>query len=181
MARNTGSANTDIVALLGGQTLDGAAAIDGVANRTLHVSTTQAATGANTDATDLWTYSLPANTLSADGKGLRVTVFGTFAANGNTKIVKVKFGATEVVSYSNVAQNVWTATIPVLRTGASAQLANGTFVAGAGLSHANISVTTPAADTTAAITISVVGQNGTANASDIVFRGAIVEAIGIAS
>ncbi len=38
--------------------------------------------------------SIPANTLAVDGQGLRFFAFGTFAANGNGKRIRVRFGTT---------------------------------------------------------------------------------------
>ena len=45
-------------------------------------------------ATDLMTYTLPANSLSAAGKGVRVTAWGTTLTNSNTKTVSFFFGST---------------------------------------------------------------------------------------
>lgn len=142
-------------------------------------SVTTASTPADTNETDLWTYSLPANTLDANAKGVRITVFGSYAANGNNKTIKLYFGATVISDSGAAAANGtnWRFDATVLRTGASAEVANvlrviGAYAAGTGNSHS-----TPAADTTGAITIKMTGQNGTANAGDIIFRGATVEII----
>lgn len=148
----------------------GLAGIGGV----LTVSTTQTQTGANTTETDLWTYALPANTLSTNGYGLRITAFGTKAANGNSVSARLYFGATEILLGSTSQSGVgWRLTGHVFRTGASAQLAEGKSLMGS--TSITGTVTTPAADTTGAITIKMTGQNGSANAGDIVFRGAFVE------
>jgi hypothetical protein len=179
MSTPTGSANTDIVALLGGTGgfNDTVTAIQGVASRVLSVSTTQAGTGANTDETTLWSYALPANTLSANGKGVRITVYGTTAANANTKTRKLYFGATAVANVGDANNNAnWVFVAVVTRTGASAQISMAEINTAEGAAQRN-TLTTPAEDTTGAITISVTGQNGTANADDIVFRGAIVETL----
>lgn len=153
----------------------------GAASGALTVSTTSAQTGADTNETDLWTYSLPANTLSANGKGVRVTAWGNKAANANTVTPRLYFGATVLASASIVTSGaVWRITADVLRTGASAETAFATIMYAASGNDSNFvpSRPEPAADTTAAITIKVTGQNGTASAGDIVFRGAIVELIG---
>jgi hypothetical protein len=179
MSTPTGSANTDIVALLGGTGgfNDTVTAIQGVAARVLSVSTTQAGTGANTDETDLWTYSLPANTLSANGKGVRIRIFGTYAGNGNTKTVRSKFGATSLTAVAGAPNDgMWRVDAVVIRTGASAQIGSADHADNA-IGYRSASLTTPAEDTTGAITIKVTGTNGTANANDIVFRGAIVETL----
>jgi hypothetical protein len=143
----------------------------------LSVNTTEASTGADTNETDLWTYSLPANTLNANGKSVRITAWGTTAANTNNKTFQLYFGATGLRSMSTTGSaNGWHYTATVTRTGASAQLSVGVgLVGGGGIQNPLIS--TPAADTTGAITIKVTGTNGVASANDIVFRGAIVEVL----
>lgn len=140
----------------------------------LTVSTTEAQTTAVTTEETLWTYSLPANTLSANNYGLRITTFGAYAANGNTKTVKVYLGATVIASGSSTDNNVqWRYNGEIFRTGASAQLVN--MVRLVASTTVQSGVVSAAIDTTAAITIKVTGQNGTASAGDIVFRGAVVE------
>jgi hypothetical protein len=142
----------------------------------LTTTTASAGTAADTNETDLWTYSLPANVLNANGKTVRITAFGTLAANANSKTPRLYFGGT-LVAFNTVLSNNqgWRLTADVVRTGASAQLASGLYAGGAGNGFlANLPVT-PAASTTAAITIKVTGQNGTASANDIVFLGAVVE------
>jgi len=145
----------------------------------LTVNTTQAGTPASTAETDLWTYSLPANTLNANNKGVRITVFGTTAANGNAKTVRLYFGGTVIGDRGTSIFGTggsWRYESEVIRTGASAQLAVGAAVYNGATQ--GVDVTTPAGDTTGAIVIKVSGQNGTAVANDIVFRGAVVEVIG---
>jgi hypothetical protein len=139
----------------------------------LTVSTTTAQTGANTTETDLWTYSLPANTLSADGYGVRITGSLSFAANVNNKTWRLYFGST-VVATNALGANGGSTRIgaEVFRTGASAELGMGYTLQSTSL---NTLHSTPAEATTGAITIKITGQNGTANAGDIVFRGAMVE------
>jgi hypothetical protein len=140
------------------------------------VSATQAGTAANTTETDLWTYSLPANALSADAKGLRITVYYQTAANANTKTTKLYFGSTVLASRAAADSGANGQFVgEVLRTGASAQ-------AGFVESKINTSVfattyTTPAEATSGAISIKVTGQNGTASANDVVFKAAIVETL----
>lgn len=142
----------------------------------LHVSTTQTATGADTTETDLWTYSLPANTLNANGKGVRVTVFGTYAANGNTKTGKLYFGSTVVSTHSGTTNNAtWWHAATILRTSATAQIAfNDARIGASNITQAK---TEPAETLSGAVTIKFTGTNGSANANDIVFLGAIVETL----
>jgi hypothetical protein len=137
-------------------------------------STTQAATIADTNETDLWTYTLPANSLNANLKGVRIHVFGTFGATANNKTIKLYFAGTQIGALTSAGNNVaWEMLGTVLRTGASSQLAGGAI--NVDLSSQRAVVTTPAGDTTTGLIIKMTGQNGTAAANDIVFRGAIVE------
>ena len=169
----------DPIILNNAQVAPGTGTAIGKVSSVLTVSTTQAGTPASTAETTLWTYSLPANTLSANAKGVRVTVFGSFAANTNTKTLRLKFGATTVFSESGAGAfngNGFVASGVVVRTGASAQVGIGNMMFGGGA--ATDAPVTPAEDTTAAIAIAFTGENGIASANDIVFRGAIVEALG---
>jgi len=73
----------------------------------------------------LMQYSLPANTLAVNGRGVRITVGGTFAANANTKTLIVYFGAA-TIGFSNslvVAPNgvSYTGTFTVHRVSATTQ------------------------------------------------------------
>jgi hypothetical protein len=144
------------------------------ATRVLTNSTTTASTGANTTETDLWTYSMPANTLVADGKAVRIAVYGSTAANANVKTVRLYFGSTLLRTVFSAASNneTWYATAVVLRSGASAEVAVTYNIISGTVASTN---TAPNEATASPIVIRVTGQNGTATAGDIVFRGAVVE------
>lgn len=140
----------------------------------LHKSVTSAQTGNNTDETTLWSYSLPAGTLASDGQAVRITAFGTFAANANTKTINLKFGGTTLRQFSSTFNNqTWVMTGEVFRTGATAQF--GTVRGQTGATSAPAVLTTPGATLANAVTIELTGQNGTASDGDIVFRSAVVE------
>lgn len=153
------------------------------ASGVLTVNTTQAATGANTTETDLWTYSLPANSLSADGKTVRITAYVLTAANANNKTVKLYFGSQLVNTTTAVALNAGLVQLQmdVTRTAAATQELIGKTIYGAADGSAITAQRSDhingTQDTTTAITIKVTGQNGTAAANDIVFRSALVEAL----
>ena len=53
---------------------------------------TPAGTPANTNETTLQTFTLPANTLDAPGRCLKIRAWGTFGANANGKTVRLYFG-----------------------------------------------------------------------------------------
>jgi hypothetical protein len=144
----------------------------------LTVNTTQTGTTAVTTEEDLWTYSLPANTLSANGKTLRITVFFKHATNGNDKLKKLYFGSTVIAQHQgtqSAISGIIQATL--VRTSATAQLAWNVVVGpgNAAVTSQPAIETTPAETLSGAVTIKFTGQNGTASANDIVFRAAIVE------
>lgn len=150
---------------------------------TINVNTTAVSTAANTAETDLITKSVAANTLSANGKMLRITAYGTCAATATTKRVRLYFGATAIVDTAAITLNSksWMCVGYVIRTGAATQLATGeyrtndsTSTTTAGLMLAQ---STPAETLSGAVIVKITGLNGTANATDITCSALIVEAM----
>lgn len=133
------------------------------------------------DATDdtLHTFSLPAGFLTAIGtnSGLRIQAWGTVAANGNDKRIRLLFGTT-VISSGTVTINAknWYAQLTVLRSGLSTQSVVGNMdsdAAGIPTYYA-----AGAEDETAAITIKSTGSSlTTAAANDVLGKGFMVEVI----
>jgi hypothetical protein len=148
-----------------------------VVSGTLTTNTTTAGTIADTNETDLWTYSLPANTLNVDGRTLRITTWFTVANNANNKRVRLYVGGTAIgdsgaFAFGSALNQVKLQGI-VWRTGAAAELTMTELVFNGGSPSTYTAVL--ASDTTAAITIKVTGLNGTASANDIIFKSAVVE------
>jgi hypothetical protein len=137
-------------------------------------STTQAATGANTTATDLYSYTMQANTLGTNGEAVRIIASGTTAANANNKRIDIKFGGT-IVSGNDftTSGDAWHLEATVYRTGAATQVADGVALRSSNIM--DIRTATPTIDLTAAVAITVVGTNTVASANDIVLRTARVE------
>lgn len=150
----------------------GDAKVVGVAN----VNVTAAGTGANTTETDLISYSLPANSLSANGKAVRIYAWGTTTAAAANRLVKLYFGAGTVVTgtVSINAVTVWQIAATVVRTGATTQLLSGYFADNAASTFLPLSGT-PTETLTGAVTIKVTGTNGTAVANQVRQLGMIVE------
>lgn len=151
---------------------------EGRATGVLTTNTTSVNSPADTNENDLWSYTLPANTLSANGKGVRVYAWGTTAANTNTKTMRPYFAGSNMTGIATTTSGAsWFLEMVVLRTGASSQIA-----AVRNLVNANAVVVaggpTGNGDTTTALIIKVTGQSGTGTAADIVFKGAIVEVLG---
>src|SRR5574342_232216 len=136
-----------------------------LANSSTNVTTTLSAT-----EQDLFNFSIPANTLSANNQYLHLTFRDRNAATGNTKQLRMYFGATLMGDTTAVASNNnwWAGQCYIWRTGAAAQKAicgannwtnTGSWATAQGGGGA---ISTPAADTTAAITIRITGTDGTA-------------------
>lgn len=135
-------------------------------------STTHANSGAG--ETTLSSYVLPQASLDVNGKAIRISAYGTFAANGNTKTIKVKFGAT-VLTVHAAATNAggWVAQALVIRTSSTTQKCIGWVVTGTTQTG---SYSTGAETLNGNVTITTTGQ-GTSS-SDIVQEVFFVETIG---
>lgn len=133
-------------------------------------------TGADTTEITAHTYTLPANSLSANGKAVRVRAWGTTAANANNKTWKLQWGGTDIYTTGAVAANAknWAIEATIIRTAAGAQDIHVTgHFNGALITASNITTATENEATDLAITSRI--QNGTASANDIVEEGFIVE------
>jgi len=169
---------TGATALTGGLTINagtGAATVTPVG--VLTVSTAIVTSAATAKTTNI-SYSLPANTLSADGKGIRITTWGTCAGNGNNKTVTVDVGAGAAIAATTgaVANNAghFRLVVEVIRTGAAALACSSLAVSNA---TAKVTTVTDTSDTTAAILIAITSTNGTAS-DDTIHKGYLIEALG---
>lgn len=137
-------------------------------------TTAQATTGTVEEV--LATCTLPANAMSANGKGVRITAWGSLAANGNSKTLNLRFGGlsgTIIAAWTSTGNaSGWNLFSTVIRTGAATQVAFGN---GYGFNLAPR--TTDAAPTqtlSGAVDIVVTGTTATAS-GDATFKGLIVE------
>lgn len=142
------------------------------------IKSTDAQTGGNvgTGEDTLMGYVMAANLLANNGESLLVRAHGTFAANGNTKTLKVLFGATTLFTKTNTSNNIdWTLEIEIIRTGAATQKCNVKYMASSGAIDSNYSATTE--NLTSALTLSIKGE-GTADndivkqVAKVIFQGA---------
>lgn len=125
----------------------------------------------NTETT-LYTYTVKANTLNVNGRGVRLTAAGTFAGNANTKTVKLKYGGTDLTSGTfSGAFNAcfWRLQAEVFRTAASAQIALPIFYVDCGATDSTIinngsAVASNASDAILLLT----GTSSAASSNDIV-------------
>ena len=153
-----------------------ALAVNAQATTRLYSNGTSSGTPADTNEDILMSYSLPAGFLSTVGQTLEIVAFGTCAANGNNKTMKLYFGASVISSGTLTTNNKnWVARLTVIRNAASTQAVLGEML----VDTTNITPYFNAgSDTdTSVITIKVTGQSGTGTASDIVCKGLIVKSL----
>lgn len=138
-------------------------------------SVTSASTTAVTTEETLWSYSLPAGTLASRGQAVRIRVFGSTANNANSKTIRLKWGASSVrdISTSTTGGIGWRYDCTIMRSGAAAQVIDCALQIGS--SPGTYFALSGTETLSGAVTIALTGQNGTANAGDITFLGAIVE------
>lgn len=136
-----------------------------LANSSTNVTTTLAAT-----EQDLFNFSIPANTLSANNQYLVLSFYDRNAATGNTKQFRMYFGATLMGDTTAVASNNnwWFGTCTIWRTGAATQKSvcgannwtnTGSWATAQGGGGA---IATPAENTAGPITIRLTGTDGVA-------------------
>jgi hypothetical protein len=86
-----------------------------------------------TGASNLLTAILKANALHKNGQRVRITAQGKFAANDNTKQIRILAGSTELFDSGNLTSNDvgWTIIVDIVRTGSDTQLVIGVAFVGA--------------------------------------------------
>lgn len=144
------------------------------------ITTSVGNVGAGTD--DLMTYSLPANSLNATGKAVRITAWGRTANNANAKTVELKFGAQGIASLACTINQLgfWKVDAIVVRTGSSAQASFASIDNSLGtVANANKYIDAPLESDTAVIIIKCTGA--ATNNNDLLQEGMFVELIGSAS
>lgn len=154
--------------------------------RPLAWSFVDAGTPASVAETVLKTYTIPADMLNADGKAIKFRFFGFFAANANSKTLRVRLGpvtltGTVIVAPAAAAYNglEWEIVGTIFRGATDAQrCASRTFIDGAPSANTvQIGRVAAANDDAAAMLLEMTGQNGTATANDIVCAGHQIEYI----
>ena len=133
---------------------------------TLKVDTTAVGNvGAGPDA--LISYSIAGNTLATNGDSLEVFCAGTFAANANSKQLKLIYGATTLFDTTAQLQNGgdWEFHAHIIRTGAATQKAICRFTIGATtmLMVTKADYTTPGETLSGAVTLKCEATTSTSN------------------
>jgi hypothetical protein len=113
-----------------------------VSSGILDVNTTQVGTvGTGEDV--LYTYTVEADTLAADGDTIRGRISGIVGNNGNVKSIKLKFGATTFMTRGTTTPTIgqgFTIDFEITRTGATSQKCNATFSGSDGTASSYYSV-----------------------------------------
>lgn len=144
----------------------------------LSVKLTSTGNGADTTEDTLLSYSIPAATMGANGvQGFEIEAWGTTAANGDNKVIKIYFGSA-VMSMGTITDSAknWWMKMQVWRTGTNTQV----VVAKAQHDTTMVTptVTTATETETGAITAKVTGQNSSnATANTVVAKAFTVRAI----
>jgi len=134
--------------------------------------------GAGTD--DLMTYPLPADSLSANNKGIRVAAWGTTAANANAKTLTFAFGATTVLSKSIALGDVaiqWRVEATILRASSGAQVISALVYYGESPNSCTPFLFSASTTENEAVAITIKCTGAATADNDIVQRGMIVEFI----
>lgn len=124
--------------------------------------------------TDLIAFSLPASSLSANGKGVRIKVCGTTAANTNTKTIRLYFGSSVIISNDITtapSNKAWLFEADVFRDSSTTQEFHAKGLVGT--VPQTMAMSSLSATMSSAITIKVTGQ-GSAS-SDITAKFLTVE------
>lgn len=151
-------------------------------NCTLNFDTTLAGTPGNVTETTLFTYSLTAATLDTDNDFIHVIAWGTVAANANNKTLRFKFGSTTFSSGTDaINSKTWVLESYIIRKAAGNQdmitrlyATNNTTPLWTDAITGVSSFQEPAENLNGAVTISITGQNGFAQASDIRYEGSLI-------
>lgn len=150
----------------------------------LYAWTTATATIANTSETSLGSRTLGLGTFGNNGQGIHVIAFGEFGGNANNKTVRIRIGGLTgdiLATLTTGAYNAkdWKVELHLFRTASGTGqcvyetkigLVNSdstTYVERVAISSSRIA--------SAATSVMVTGQNGTASANDITCHGLLVE------
>jgi hypothetical protein len=140
----------------------------------IEANVTQAPSAATNTTQTLMTYSLPANTLDANGRGVRVHAWGAFAANAAPKTLQLNVGgASRNTGAVTQSGSSWVIEAVVFRSAANNQkMIFKQNVGGVVLAPKSTSDTSV---DTGAIVISLAGLDASAATGNILVDGLVVE------
>jgi hypothetical protein len=173
---NAGADSVTVTA--SGAAVVGTSNISSLGAGTIYTYQSGTGTGNVTTGEDtLYSKSIPANVLATDGDSLYISLYGLLANNANSKVFRVKFGATTLLTTSsNPSSDIsWVITGEITRTSATTQVSM-FQVKGYTLSTADASgltVTTSAETLSGAVTFLVTGEGVDTN--DLILKSARIE------
>lgn len=131
----------------------------------------------NAGVDTLITYTLPANVLALDGYSLELKAWGTFAANGNNKELKMLFGSAVLYDTGVVAVNdgTWMLNATIVRTGAATQQAITTMTSSNATVANSVTYLVPTETLSGTIVIKCTGEAIATN--DIIQKGFLLKII----
>lgn len=108
----------------------------------------------------LMSYTLPANVLGTNLDRVEIVAWGDFAANANSKRIRFKFGATTILDTTALAinNNSWRLQATIIRTGATAQLANAAIWSGDALLYSKTGNASPAETLSGTVAVAFTGE-----------------------
>lgn len=171
------AAVTDAMQITSGQRVilraGGSTGLESAIGGIMYMTTVQ--TGNVTGGEDvLASYAVPASTLFVNGGSIWFEAGGTFAANGNTKTIKARFGTSgtsQILSFvvNTASQTQWYIRGRVVRTGAATQKGMA-FISIDG-SYGTAGVVTNLDQTlSGAVTLEITGESGSSASNDIVLE-----------
>lgn len=130
---------------------------------------------ANTNTSQtMFTYAVPASTLTIAGQGLFVEAWGNVAGNAASKSVILNIGAKSLSTGSFTSSGVaWSIDAYVFRTGANAQTM--LFEGWAGSTRVASTTGTDTTNDTGTITITVVATDASAASANVLGNGLLVQ------
>ena len=128
----------------------------------------------STGETTMMTYTMQPNVLGKVGYNVNIDAYGTFAANGNNKDIKLYFGTTVIFDSTALALNTgtWFLQATVTRTAPTTQQAIVTVTSSNTTLVNSVAYTTPSQDLTAAVVIKCTGTGGATN--DIIEKALLI-------
>lgn len=129
---------------------------------------------ANTSENTLMSYSMPANTIGSSGRGIRIFAQGSYAANSDSKQVRIRLGSAMAFSPGAVTTSgvTWSISGTIWYNGANVQIGFFTYADGVS-AHAPVTIT-GAETTTGALTVALTAQTA-GTGGDVLANGLVVE------
>ena len=132
-------------------------------------------TDAATTEKTLWSVTVGAAQLGATGESIEVVAFGSTAANGNNKTIKLTIDGINVVTSGTLTSNnkIWCLRGLITRTGSNTSWMSGSITVDGVVTDIQTAASgTMTTAWTSAVALAITGQNGTAAANDIVLNHA---------